>query len=471
MDVFTQKRIGERARRLSLSQLSCMGRHTITGLLCSNGRQFVDWSADYRFFSKDKWQPQQLFGPIIEGVLNLLPEGAPFVTALDDTHLRKTGTKIPGVAYRRDPLSPKFNCNLIRAQRYLQLSAQAYTQTNPTAARALPIRFEHSPSVPKPKHTASPEEWADYRKECRQKNLSTHAVAMLQETREQLDQKHQAQLRELIVSTDGSYTNKTVLRGLPQHTILIGRFRKDASLFYPLSPEDQASRGTRRQYGQPAPTPEQVRTDDTIPWQEIKAVGPGGLHTFRIKTLSPVFWKKAGAKKPLQLVVIAPVGYRLRKGSRLLFRKPAYLICTDLKLSLAKVVQYYLWRWDIEVNHRDEKQLIGVGQAQVWSPQSVERQPAFAVASYAMLLLATIQAFGLEATQAVLPPPKWRIPKTMARISTQRSLQQLHSEVWSYVLNVPEIHCNDFLTMDQVVTKCPESQLPLASTVLYVASG
>ncbi len=69
MDVFTQKRIGERARRLSLSQLGCLGRHTITGLLCSSGRQFLDWSADYRFFSKDPWQPQRLFEPIIGGVL------------------------------------------------------------------------------------------------------------------------------------------------------------------------------------------------------------------------------------------------------------------------------------------------------------------------------------------------------------------------------------------------------------------
>jgi hypothetical protein len=46
-----------------------------------------------------------------------------------------------------------------------------------------------------------------------------------------------------------------------------------------------------------------------------------------------------------------------------------------------KLVHYCLWRWDVEVNHRDEKQIIGVGQTQVWSPKSVDRQPAFAVAS------------------------------------------------------------------------------------------
>ena len=68
------------------------------------------------------------------------------------------------------------------------------------------------------------------------------------------------------------------------------------------------------------------------------------------------------ANKPRRLVVIAPVAYRPRKGSKLLYRQPAYLIRTDPDLSLERLVQYYLWRWDIEVNHRDEKQIIGVGQ-------------------------------------------------------------------------------------------------------------
>jgi len=31
------------------------------------------------------------------------------------------------------------------------------------------------------------------------------------------------------------------------------------------------------------------------------------------------------------------------------------------------LIQYYFDRWQIEVNHRDEKSLLGVGQAQVWS--------------------------------------------------------------------------------------------------------
>ena len=36
--------------------------------------------------------------------------------------------------------------------------------------------------------------------------------------------------RQLIMSGDGSYTNKAVLRGLPPRTTFIGRIRKDAKI-------------------------------------------------------------------------------------------------------------------------------------------------------------------------------------------------------------------------------------------------
>ena len=40
-EVFRQKRVWERSRRLGLSRLACLERHTVTGLLCSCGRQLV----------------------------------------------------------------------------------------------------------------------------------------------------------------------------------------------------------------------------------------------------------------------------------------------------------------------------------------------------------------------------------------------------------------------------------------------
>jgi len=471
MDAFRQHRTWQRARRLSLSQLACLGRHTLAGLLCAGGRQFVDWSADYRLFSQDHWEARQLFVPVVQGILDLLPPSQPLVTAVDDTLLKKTGTRIPGVGYRRDPLSPPFQVNFIRAQRFIQLSGLLPAGDPPAAARAIPLRFEHVPPVPKPKRSAPPEAWKAYRKQRRVQNLSTHAVGLFQDLRRQLDQRHQAGDRPLVVAVDGSYTNQTVLKGLPQRTTLIGRIRKDAKLFHLPSDQDQPAVGAKRQYGHPAPTPEQLRQDPAVDWQEVRAFGAGKLHTFRVKMLAPVLWKKAGAEVALRLVVIAPVGYRPRRGSRLLYRQPAYLVCTDPELPIAKLVQYYLWRWDIEVNHRDEKQIIGVGQAQVRAPRSVDRQPALAVASYAILLLAAARAFGLEANQLSLPPPKWQPRGSKQRVSTAELIRQLRSEVWAYALDRQPADSEGFAVLRSAYTKLPKPLLPAVSALLYARTG
>ena len=63
------------------------------------------------------------------------------------------------------------------------------------------------------------------------------------------------------------------------------------------------------------------------------------MREFSLKILKPVYWRKSGAEMPLMLVVIKPVGYRLRNGSKLLYRDPAFLICTDLTLAIETLLQ------------------------------------------------------------------------------------------------------------------------------------
>ena len=80
----------------------------MTNLICSHGRQHGDWSADYRLYSQDRVDPDALFTKVRGHLLDTLPPDAPLVLALDDTLVRKTGTHIHGVGYKRDPLGPAF---------------------------------------------------------------------------------------------------------------------------------------------------------------------------------------------------------------------------------------------------------------------------------------------------------------------------------------------------------------------------
>jgi hypothetical protein len=463
---FKQARTWQRACRLGLSQLACLERHTVTGLLCTSGRQSVDWTSDYRLYSKDVWEPNELFRPVISGALKLLPDPHRVVVAIDDTIIRKTGMKIPGVARRRDPLSPAFHPNLVLGQRFLQFSLLVPRDHQPpSAARAVPCRFAHVPSAKKPRRTAPAEDWSAYREAAKQKNLNTAAGMMLQQLREELDLVHDAADSHLVLVVDGSYTNKTVLNGLPPQATLIGRIRKDAKLYFMHGQ-------SRRQYGDPAPTPDAFRQDEAHPWQRVEAYAAGQIHEFRIKTLAPLCWRKSGTQLALRLVVIAPVGYRLTQQGRLLYRQPAYLICTDPDLSPGQLVQEYLWRWDIEVNHRDEKQIIGVGEAQLWSRLSVERHPAMAVASYGMLLLASMTRRPDE-LDSLLPPPKWQRRAAKSRLSTPQLIQALRYEVWGSALEEvtrPDRPI-DFATATPTDTKSPERLIAPVPPIAFARTG
>jgi hypothetical protein len=471
MDVFAQHRTHQRAVSLAIGQLACLGPHTITGLLSAAGRLSSDWSADYRFFSQDRWQADRLFDSVLTGVLGFLDEKAPLVAPMDDTLLRKTGRKIPGAAYRRDPLSPAFHTNFVWAQRYLQMSAMLPADSACGPARAIPLRFDPAPSVPRPPRKAGPEEQQAYRRRCREQNLSTFGVAAIAQTRRKLDQQPGGTQRRLIVPVDGSYTNRTVLRGLAERTTLIGRIRKDAELFYPPLSQEQPDRGRKRQYGRSAPTPDALRQEESVPWQEVPAHAGGKTHTFRVKTLCPVLWPKAGADMPLRLVVIAPVSYRLRKGSKLLYRQPAYLICTDPDLPLEQGVQDFLWRWDIEVNHRQEKQLIGVGRARVRSPLSARREPTFAVACYAKLLLAGARTYGPDATQANLPLPKWRRNRPANRLTSGDLIRQLRQDLWGDAVRRAQSDSGHFASEPPSNTKCLKFEPSLAGALEHTATG
>lgn len=429
----------------------------MTGLLCTAGAQFSDWSAAYRLFARERLPVTEIFAVTRRAVTATLAPEAPFCAALDDTLVRRGGRKTPGSAWRRDPLGPPFQANLVRAQRFLQLSAAL-----PGAeARMTPIVFRHAPSVAKPGRQASTADLSRYRAETRRSGLSAQAATQIRELRTQLDQDCPDQRRPLWITFDGSYTNSAVLKNIPPHTLYIGRLRKDARLHH--APTTQPARGRKLSYGANAPTPDQLRRDDSQPWQTLAVTHAGITHQVRFKSLAPVLWRTAGAALPLRLIVIAPLKYRPRKGGRLLYRDPAYLICTDPQVQPEVIVQTYLKRWDIEVNFRDEKTLIGVGQAQVRNAHSVETAPALAVAAYSLLLTAAHSAF-TPTSPGLLPQPKWAASSTR-RLSTQRLLQQLRAEVWGRGLGLEDF--SPFASHTHPDTKAQKCSFPLASAVCY----
>jgi hypothetical protein len=434
----------------------------MTGLLTTCGEQFHDWSAAYRLFSEDRLPLPQIFSTVRRAVAAQLPPETPFRAVMDDTLLRRAGWRTPGVAWRRDPLGPHFQTNLVRAQRFLQISA-ALPGTDDNQ-RLIPITFLHAPTPRKPSPKASPADREQYRLQQLEGRLSRRASQQILQLRQDLDGDPGGAQRLLVMAFDGGFTNATVLKNIPPRTVCIGRIRKDAKLCSRPDPALQKTRGRRIRYGSAAPTPEQVRQDDSQPWETMTFPHSGVTHKLRFKRIPNLMWRTAGAEVLLQLVVIAPLGYRHRKGGRVLFRDPAYLICTDPVMDPRQIITTYFERWDIEVNFREEKTLLGVGQAQVRAEASVESAPAFAVASYAMLLIAARQAFG-NSSDSLLPQPKWADSSQHSRVSTQRLLHQFRAEVWGRGLGLESF--SGFASNHAPITKPQKCSFPLDSAVFY----
>jgi len=435
-------------------------------MISASGGQFRDWSADYRLFERDRFRAEGLFAVARREVAGAAPARAPFIVALDDSYLPKVGRKTCGVGFCRDSHAPPYLANLVRAQRIVQLSAVLPAAAPPCAARGVPVDLVLAPAPQRPRRAAPPEEWERYAREKAAANVNLVGGGRISALRRALDGDPAGESRRLIVACDGRFTNGTVLRSLPERTTLIGRVRRDTALCH--LPEAGAGPGRPKVYGRRAPTPEELAGDEAVPWRRLAVHAAGRVHEMRVKALGPLRWRAAGAAHTFRLVVVAPLAYRHNESGKILYRKPAYLLCSDPELNLEELLQAYVWRWEIEVNFRDEKQLLGTGEAQVRSWPAVERVPQLIVASYALLLLAARRTYGAAGLPETLPPPRWRARRPPPRATTTALIAALRAELWGRALGLERF---SGFTSTGAHEQKPEKRAPdLPSAVLYAAA-
>jgi hypothetical protein len=398
-------------------------------MICGKNDQQKDWSADYKFFSLRKWNVDDLYFEILKETdhhSNWYRNSV--LIAMDDTARKKTGKKIPKVSTLRDPMSLPYHANLTPAIRFLQASAIINPADRIDTARAIPIYFQEAAPAKKPRKNASEQLKEQYKREQKLKRISVKGHEALLKIRKRIDKLSNGEDRLLFATVDGSFCNRNFLRNIPDNTVIIARARKDLKIFRPVEYNNHQGKGRRKIYGDRLPTPDEIRRDDSYPWSTERIFAAGKYHDLRYKVISPILWQKGTGQKRCRLFIIAPLRYRKSKNSKLLYRNPAYLLVTDEDIPKKYLLQYYFLRWDIEINHRDEKSLLGLGDAQVRSPFSVERNPQFTILVYSLLLLASINAYGATRTDDYLPLPKWR-KQIDRRPSTLDILSQFRREI------------------------------------------
>jgi hypothetical protein len=529
--VFSQQRTEARGLRLAMSHIFTMGDQTIARMLASSGRDQVDWSAEYRLFSRSPWETKDLFAPVVKAGLQLaLPEGAPSDSPIwlagDHTHLIKTGKKIPGVKTIRDPMSPAYHVNLVQGMRYFHVALLVDTWRHgekpdmEVPARAVSLLFEPSPTVKKPGKKATPEDWKNYKRQLKAQLGTRQALADIEKLKEAIHACGGAG-RRILIALDGAFSNRIFYEKKLPGVDLVSRTRKDSVLCLSLTAEREAravdatapayvtmaaqqatpeakaaakaaaaaaaeaeaeAKPTTAQatpeieaqnkvkgkgkakakgktpawrYGKEKFTPEQIRQNAAVPYQEVMIRTGGKEHKLKYKEIREVYWQRGAKRRSVRILVLAPTPYQLTPGSKLLYRSPAYLLTTDLTTPAEELIQGYIDRWQIEVAHREQKDTFGIEDTQVFSAKSVARHPAFEVAIYSMIHIAALRAYGPRFTCDYLKPAKWSRAKVrpsfldMLQLLRHQYLEIAEDEVLSREY-IPE---GMTITAKQLITK------------------
>lgn len=401
-ELFPQIRTAKRAIRQALVSLICLGRRTLTRIIWASGNENKGWSAEYFVHSRSPWSPDELFVPIAKRVVHFC-RGQLLGVVVDDTSVKKTGKKIKQAFFSRDPMSPPFHPNLRLGIRFLHFAIVVpLHRTLKVAARTIPIRFEEVGVAKKPKKGTKEylQKMKQYKELKKTHNLTLRAREALTKIREMIDVAGAAK-KIIIIIADGAFCNRRIFSFAVERMHLLVRCRKDLKL-------SRRSSSSRKFYDDKTFSPLETMKDQSIPWQQVRIFFGGKNRIVQFKEVTNVLWQTGARRRFLRLLVLQSTKYRVRKSGKRERRDPSFLLTTLLEGHTRNLLQLYFDRWQIEVNHRELKDTLHVGQAQLHNPIAVPKQPALVVAAYSALLLSSLIAYGPTRTEVYEPLPRWR---------------------------------------------------------------
>lgn len=411
-----QERVLVRLIHLTLAQVLALGRHTVSQLLVVLGVSGQDWSAWYRLFNRPRLDLARVQTILLGQILGVLPALGPVVAVVDATQLPRTSRTLPGVGWTVAPHTPKWRRGIHLAQRYVGLSL-LLPQTEAGDSRALPLRWLLLRTAKTAAMGDAPE-----RKE------TTGAVALVAWLRARLDAAGRT-AQELLVLGDGTYSTAPVLATWPARTVLWARCATNRALY--ALPSYRPGPGRQRRYGDRGPTPQQtLHTPDG--WADYSFPVRGRSVTVTAKLTGP--WLVHGAPfHPVMLVVVR--GVERGKGTTRRQREPQFFLVSvtvptedewALAMPLPALLGWAWQRWEVEVMHRELKSGFGLGEQQAWSDRGAATVVPWVVWTYALLVLAGYQTWGLGPA----PGPRlarWHAPR---RWSFGRLWQTYRAELW-----------------------------------------
>jgi hypothetical protein len=363
------ERVFEHVQVLIAGAILAPGKRTVSSALRAMGldRQKT-FHRYHRVLSRAVWSSRDasrvLLGSLVEA---FVAEGEPLVVGIDETLERRQGKKISAKGIYRDPArSSRSHFVKTSALRWVCLTLLAEV---PWARRvwALPFLSALAPS----------ERYCQERGK-RHKKITEWAWQLLLQLRRW--QPH----REIIAVADGGYASLKLLercRSLRRRPItFITRLRLDAALYEPAPPRYAGQIGRPRLKGERLPNLSAVLEDPKTAWTQITVSGwyGGGERSVEIVSETAVWYSTGLPAVPIRWVLI-----RDPEGE---FESQA-LLCTDLSADPARIIGWFVRRWQMESTFQEVRQRLGFETGRHWSERAVNRTAPAHLALFSVVTL------------------------------------------------------------------------------------
>jgi hypothetical protein len=328
------------ARALLLGAILAPGVRTITSVLRILGlareRRWVNY---HRVLSRAVWSPRAASQILLALLVRAFVPHGPLVFGIDDTIERRRGKRIRAKGIYRDPVHSSHS-HFVKASGLRWLSVMLPAPI-PWAWRVWALPFLTA---------LAPSERANREAGRRHKKLTDWARQLLRQTWRWCARL--APGRPVIMVGDMGYAALELLAALTPGRTCITRLRLDARLFTPVPPRRAGTIGRPRVKGERLPLLSAVLTDAATTWQRVTVSGwyGEGARDIELATGTAV-WQHPG----LPIVALRWVLVRDPAGCF----DPQALLCTDLALTPAAVVGYYVRRWQVESGFSRHKRRLG----------------------------------------------------------------------------------------------------------------
>ena len=189
--------------------------------------------------------------------------------------------------------------------------------------------------------------------------------------------------REIVAVADGGYSSLELLdrcRRLRKPITFITRLRLDGALYEPAPPRYPGQIGRPRLKGERLPNLSVVAEHPRTDWTPIVVADWYGREkrTFEMVSATALWYSSGLPAVPLRWVLI-----RDPEGE---FDTQA-LLCTDLTVEPAKIISWFVRRWQMEATFQEMRQRLGFESQRHWSEKAIRRTAPALLALFSLVTL------------------------------------------------------------------------------------